>query len=189
MKATMKILFALILTGLALPAFAADTYELPCTYAAVHGNGMDQHLQCAHRAQGKLVISPRHLKHMAFIHHGLAALAVEGQWYYMDHKGSLLDVITFDNGADPFSEGLIRSLDKGKIAYYDRHFKRVIGSSYDWGTRFIEGRAIVCRGCTLSPPGTDGHQVVTGGLWGAIDRRGKELEPLTYQSLKEVPTR
>jgi len=69
---------------------------------------------------------------MDFSPDGLAQAFIEHSWYYIKRDGSTLSVITFDNGADYFSEGLVRSRINGKIGYFDKQFKQTIPPRYDW---------------------------------------------------------
>jgi len=110
---------------------------------------------------------------------GLAWLVASGQHYYVRRNGSVLQVVPYDNGPDPFADGLVRSFVNGRIAYYDRMFRQVIPPRYDWGTPFLNGLAWVCRGCVAGPRDDDGHFQMVGGLWGGIDKTGKEVVPVS----------
>ena len=103
---------------------------------------------------------------------------IDGHWFYVKPNGDLLQVVTFDNGADYFSDGLTRSLQSGKIAYFDTKLLQVIAPKYDWGWPFEGGRALVCTGCKAGKPDGDGHGAVDGGRWGFIDKSGKEIVPV-----------
>lgn len=133
------------------------------------------------RSSGRasLQISGKHLAQMSYTTKGLATALIQGRWYYVKPNGDLLQVITFDNGADYFSEGLTRSQVHGKVAYFDAKFREVILPRYDWGWPFETGRALVCIGCITSKPDDDGHYSVDGGRWGFIDKSGKTLVPVT----------
>lgn len=85
-------------------------------------------------------------------------------------------MVTLDNGPDPFAEGLARSPRQGRIVYVDPQFMEIIGPRYDWGWPFAQGRALVCRGCRLLQDGE--HSRVSGGRWGWIDHRGREVVPV-----------
>lgn len=129
---------------------------------------------------GQLEVSREHLKRMDFSENGLAQVIVPGKgWFYIKRNGKPLAVITFDNGADYFAEGLTRSKIDGKIAYFDTTFRQVIPPKYDWGWPFEDGKALVCNGCRESPRDSEGHSQLVGGQWGFIDRTGKEIVPVT----------
>lgn len=129
---------------------------------------------------GTLWISNENLKRMYFSPHGLAQVFIpEKGWYYVKRDGKSLSVLTLDNGADYFAEGLARSRVNGKIAYFDRNFHLVIPPKYDWGWPFENGKAVVCNGCYETPRDSDGYSQLFGGQWGFIDRQGTEIVPLT----------
>ena len=117
---------------------------------------------------------------MDFDRHGLATVLVDGRHYYVKRDGTMLQVVTSDNWADDFSQGLVRSREKGKVSYHDRRFRRIIAPVYDWGFPFRNGRALVCRGCTVQQPDAEGHSAVTDGVWGYIDMKGSEVVPVVY---------
>ena len=135
---------------------------------------------CAEYVNGKLIISPVHIKKISFGSSGLAPFWTQGQYFYVKKDGSYLPVILFDNGADYFREGLTRSLVKGKIAYYNQAFELVIPPKYDWGWPFSGGRALVCSGCSIQKPDQSGHKPVEGGVWGYINKEGEEVVPVKY---------
>lgn len=128
----------------------------------------------------QLDISSEDLKRMKFSKDRLAQVIVPDKgWYYVKPNGKSLSVITFDNGADYFAQGLARSKINGKIAYFDVSFRQVIPPKYDWGWPFEGGKALVCNGCRETPRDSDGHSLMVGGQWGFIDRSGKEIVPVT----------
>ena len=124
-----------------------------------------------------LRIAPAHVVRMRF-RRGLAEVRVPGTgvlWARPD--GLALPVFILDNGADPFEQGLVRSLRGGKVAFYDRRLRPVLATDYDWAFPFnARGQALVCRGCR-----SDGREPssMVGGAWGLIDRAGRVVLPLT----------
>jgi hypothetical protein len=161
-------------------AVYAETFPLPCTYAGTDPRGeLRTHAECAAFRGDRLFISQERLASLFFATDGLAQVLIDGTWYYVKPNGDLLSVLAFDNGADSYSEGLVRSMVDGKIAYFDTAFDRVIEDRYDWGWPFEGGRALVCIGCLPGPADADGHRAMEGGVWGYIDRRGKEIVPVT----------
>jgi WG repeat protein len=127
-----------------------------------------------------LQISGEHLAKMSQTTYGLAEAAIDGSWYYIRRNGESLQVVTLDNGADSFSEGLVRSLVRGKVAYFDSKFHQIISPRYDWGWPFKAGRAMVCIGWTFVRTGE--YDVANGGRWGFIDKNGKEIDRPTLTS-------
>ena len=139
---------------------------------------LEPHVGCSRiGAGGELELDAGHLARMDFAENGLAAVLAEGDWHYVDPTGRSLRVITYDNGADHFSEGLVRGLRDGKMAYFNSRFEEVVPAEYDWGWPFENGRALVCSGCVLGE--SDGeHRPVVDGRWGFIAATGKEVVPV-----------
>ena len=157
------------------PAFALD-----CRYVSNAPRAeLDAHPACAARQGDTFRIAPAHLKAMRYWR-GLAEVAIDGQWHYVKRTGQLLAVLTSDNGADPFEEGLTRARVNGKIAFYDRALRQKLPPAYDWAWPFRDGRALVCTGCRPGPWETERHTPIIGGLWGCIDRNGKQTIAVTH---------
>ena len=117
---------------------------------------------------------------------GLAEMWIDGAWYYVRPTGESLRVVSSDNGADPWSEGLVRVDRIDRIAYADRDFREVIGPRFFWGWPFHNGIAITCVDCKIGEPDADGHREVTGGRWGAVNRSGEAVVLFTHRSHAEV---
>lgn len=154
-------------------ASAAD-YPLACHY---FGPELDRFERCA-RPEGETIrIAPAHARRMPY-EHGLAEVRIAGigcLWARRD--GLARPVLTFDNGPDPFVQGLTRGRRGDKIAFYDRRLRLVLATDYDWSFPFnARGQALVCKGCR-----SDGqeHASMIGGRWGIIDRAGHLVMPLT----------
>ena len=120
------------------------------------------------------------LSKMVFSPDGLAQAFIDRSWYYIKRDGSTLPVITYDNGADYFAEGLVRSRVDGKTAYFDTQFKQTIPPKYDWAWPFEHGKALVCIGCVEAAPDGPEHRMVVGGRWGYIDHQGHEIVSVTH---------
>jgi hypothetical protein len=118
---------------------------------------------------------------------GLGSVVIDGKWYYVNADGRMQAVVTYDNGPDEFRNGLARTLVAGKIAYFDSTFRIVIPPQYDWGLPFENGMALVCLGCRIAGPDSDGHRAVVGGLWGCIDPGGTVLTPVTHSEDNKPP--
>jgi hypothetical protein len=174
----MKAFIALVFCLVSVSA-VAESYELSCFYSAADNNeGLADHPRCARRDGDTYRLAPEHLQRLSFDDDGLASAAIDGAMFYVKPNGDTLQVLTFDNGADYFEEGLTRAWVNGKVGYFDKAFKQVIAPVYDWGTPFADGRAEVCQGCQRGPADGDGHWAMEGGKWGVIDRSGKVVEPL-----------
>ncbi len=119
-------------------------------------------------------------------HHGLTEMLIDSAWYYVRSTGESLRVVSWDNGPDPWSEGLVRVDRIERIAYADRDFREVIGPRFDRAWPFRDGLAIVCFGCSSGEADADGHREVTGGHWGAVDKSGNAVVPFTHKSYGEI---
>lgn len=141
--------------------------------------------KCASYKDGTLKISKEHMNKLNYGKPGVASFFTSGQYFYVKPDGRFLPVIFYDNGADYFQEGLTRSLQNGKIQYYNKDFELVLSPGYDWAWPFHEGKALVCKGCVLTPV-EDGHKALEGGLWGYINKKGEEVVPVKYKA-SDVP--
>ena len=102
------------------------------------------------------------------------------------HTTVPLPVVIYDNAPDAFVEERARTQVDSKIGYIDRKLRVVIPPRYDWGFPFERGKAVVCSGCAQKRDGGE-HWFVEGGMWGAVDRNGREIVPLQYRSGEELP--
>ncbi|HEY4919643.1 MAG TPA: WG repeat-containing protein [Xanthobacteraceae bacterium] len=136
---------------------------------------------------GQRWVKAEPLRALAFDEHGVAAVWIEGAkgFYYVGRDGHMVPVVAYDNAPDDFVEGRARTPVDGKIGYIDRELRVVIPPRYDWGFPFEHGRAVVCSGCAQKRDGE--HRLVEGGLWGMVDRDGREIVPLQYRSREELP--
>ena len=139
--------------------------------------------------QGNLFIAQDYLKELDFDSHGLAQVCVDGDsrhgWMYVNRKGRVIisGVPSFDNWADSFSGGLVRTVVNEKYGFANRKGKIVIAPKYDWASPFERGYAEVCMGCReiCANPGGMGansdvgcdHHVMTGGEWFRINKTGR----------------
>ena len=178
-------LFGLCLFILSPGCLAAEK-TLSCVYAnKSEESSLALHNDCARWQNGQIVMHPRHIEQLYTNHLGLTAILIDGQFYYYNPKTeAFLPVIAFDNWADNFSDGLVRSSIEGKMAFYDQHFRQVIPPRYDFASPFYSGYAVVCLGCHIdrSPRDHSGcdHHPLVGGLWGYIDKEGNEIVPLSF---------
>lgn len=140
---------------------------------------------CATYQDGVLYIAKEQLNNIDFKYQSIASFFTSGQFFYVKPDGIFLPVIAYDNGADYFEEGLTRSVKNGKIEYYNTDFELVLAPGYDWAWPFHEGKALVCQGCALTPVDHE-HHAMRGGLWGYINKEGKEIVPVKYP-FSELP--
>jgi hypothetical protein len=139
-------------------------------------------------SSGQRWVKAEHLRALSFDKYGIAAVWMTGVkgFYYVRRAGYMVPVVAYDNGPDYFVEGRARTQVDGKVGYIDRKLRLVIPPRYDWGFPFERGKAVVCIGCTEKPDGGE-HRLVEGGMWGAVDRTGREIVPLQYRSGEELP--
>jgi hypothetical protein len=124
-----------------------------------------------------LRLSPAQLRALRF-KDGLAEVLVDGRAYYVSRSGKSARVHLFENGADYFSEGLARTISRGKYGFIDRRLTVVIEPAYDFAFPFKGNRAVVCVECA---PVTEGeYRAIRGGRWGMIDRTGAVVTPLSH---------
>ena len=122
--------------------------------------------------RGAVVIEPRFSVAQDFSKRGIAAVADESGWKFIDRTGKvLIRPYVLDNGPDPFQEGLARFMEAGMFGFFDERGKVVIPARFAFAAPFSEGRAVFCQGCREQAEGE--HRAMQGGLWGFIDRKGR----------------
>ncbi len=130
---------------------------------------------------GTVLIPPRYIIAGAFSPEGIAAVADERGWMYIDTRGGVrIRPLLVDNGPDPFREGLARFRRDRRVGFFNKAGTVVIPAAFDFALPFQDGRAAVCRGCREVPDGE--HHVLQGGTWGYIDRRGRAVIPFRYEA-------
>ena len=126
-------------------------------------------------ASGAVVIPARYALAGPFAD-GMAAVANAEGWAYIDTEGEVLvRPFVFDNGPDPFSEGLARFVEDGRYGFFDVRGAVVIPATFDWVEPFAGGTAAFCTGCTKVMYGENWS--MEGGEWGHIDRTGAVIAP------------
>jgi len=165
---------------IALLATAANT-AAAATCVPFPDDGWTDFTPCTRvDASGRRWVKAENLRALSFDKDGLAAVWIDGikRFHYVGRDGRMVAVITYDNGPDYFVEGRARTPHDGRIGYIDRTLRVVIPPRYDGAFPFEHGRAVVCRGCVQKRHGE--HWFAEGGLWGMIDRDGREVVPLKY---------
>ena len=171
---------------------------LECTYVAReterNPTPLDQEHQprgpCATlESDGSVTVHADHLKDLYFAD-DLAAILVPAGWFYATSTGRTAPVLTYDNGADYFEEGLARTIRGGKVGFIDRELTEVIPPTWDFAFPFVDGLAVVCEGCS-SRSVDDEHSEVRGGVWGYVNRSGEVVVPIEYErdDLPALPLR
>ncbi|QYJ20948.1 hypothetical protein KYT87_25565 [Achromobacter sp. ES-001] len=178
------LLLALLAAAPAAPAAdPVSSYPLQCLYAAKHeGGSLESQDHCARVDGDTLTFAAQALARMDFNADGLSPAYTHGSWRWVRPDGKSVAVVTYDNFADDFEDGLTRGPWSGGMAYYDAQLNRVITTPYDWVDRFEGGLAVVCQGCRKVPAAGGEHYYMAGGQWGAIDRQGRVVMPLRHEA-------
>ena len=127
---------------------------------------------------GAIHVRQEHLRALDYDASGLGSIQIADQFFYVERSGRMAAVLTYDNGADSFAEGMARTRVDGKIGFFDTKLDVVIPARYDWAWPFRGGRAMVCDGCRPGDPENQEHTPMVGGKWGFIDPKGREVVPV-----------
>lgn len=124
--------------------------------------------------QGQIAIEARYVLAQAF-EGGIAYVVDQSGWLVIDRDGQeILRPFIYDNGPDPFNDGLARFVEQAKVGFYDKSGDIQLEAVYDFAEPFKSGRASVCIGCEKVMEGE--HSRFEGGHWFVIDREGKRIE-------------
>ena len=168
---------ALCILGLILTALPALALDSPLPKPMEHGQS---ELWGYADASGAFIIAPEYLVAMPFLESGIAAVATEEAWLWIDTQGNTLaQAFIHDNGPDDFSENRTRIIRDGKMGFMDETGSIVIEAAWDFAGPFSSGLAIVCSGCERVYSGE--HYTMQNGEWGCIDHTGALAEPLTME--------
>ena len=140
--------------------------------------------ECVREQDGVYRVERAALKQLAFAR-GLAVVWVDGHFLYVDRQGATAVVLPYDNGPDPFVQGLARTLRAGRVGFVDRKLREVVAPAWDFAEPFADGLAAVCTGCRSVPDGE--HRRIEGGLWGYVDRKGRSALAATHRR-EDLPT-
>jgi hypothetical protein len=152
--------------------------DYSCAYSARGGGDVVQVDHCASSdAAGHIRLKRQHLRALDFGRDGLASVYLDSNWHYVSRDGRRARVMTMDNGADSFADGLARSPVGAKVGFINRNLTLVIPSRYDGALPFENGSAAVCIDCKLASEGE--HSSYEGGRWACIDRYGHERQPFS----------
>jgi hypothetical protein len=177
---------AMIYAVLFLSSSARAVDYIECTYAQKTGQKTVTEIKCVSYSKckedpackGDAVISNNVIADAAYNEEGLAYLYSAAGIFCFNEKGLARRVLTFDNGPDYFQEGLARTEQKGKIGFINKKLSIVVGPEYDFAFPFKNGVSVVCNGCTRKLTGE--HVEVEGGRWGAINTKGKIVQPVMH---------
>jgi len=91
------------------------------------------------------------------------------------NQNILFDIVMFDNGPEPFNNGLTRVLRNGKMGYANKFGQIVIPCEYDYAKWFKNGKAEVTYNAKEYLD-LDEHRRVESDEWFVIDKKGKKLK-------------
>jgi hypothetical protein len=76
-------------------------------------------------SKGQIKIPPRFVYAEEFNRYGFASVIESGKPYFIDQQGRhVVQMFFFDNGPDPFEEGLARFVEKGKMGFFDERGRK-----------------------------------------------------------------
>jgi hypothetical protein len=137
-------------------------------------------------SKGQIKIPPRFVYAEEFNRYGFASVIESGKPYFIDQQGRhVVQMFFFDNGPDPFEEGLARFVEKGKMGFFDERGRKVIPASFDFVSPFSNGMAEACNGC--KPRAMGEHFMMEGGVWMMVDKRGRTSAHPTKGPKKDNP--
>ncbi|CAA6820654.1 MAG: Unknown protein [uncultured Sulfurovum sp.] len=119
-------------------------------------------------------VDDTYLKNLDFGEEEIISVFMKHNFYYIRKDGKKIQTLTYDNGADPFSDGLARTRVNGKIGFFNTNLEIVLKPIYDFAFPFHEGKAEICTGCKEKKEGE--HTMLDGGKWQKIDRNGLVIE-------------
>jgi len=151
---------------------------------------------CGKLVNGELQLMKKHLENMSFkkgteSDFGLTTVYADyPHVFYVSKEGKTQRMYFFDMGADYFEDGLARYLNsENKMGFVNTKLEVVIPAKYDYATFFQDGVAIVSIGShseKVSDHEEEEHSHMVGGVWGAIDKKGKVIVEMKYASEGEV---
>ncbi len=172
-----SILIALSL-GLVMACSVPKQKVAECTYMAkVEDNNLSNfapHGECGKFIdEDSLVLYPEHFKNLNFGNGNLVSIYTNNGMFYVSQTGKVMKTVFFDNGADYFEEGLVRTISKGKYGFMNNKLEIVIEPQFDFVYPFSDGKARFCNGCKKEKDESGEHSSMVGGKWGYVDKEGK----------------
>lgn len=119
-------------------------------------------------------VPPSYLEQLDFKGEELISVFKDNSFYYIRKDGKEIQTLTYDNGADPFSDGLARTRINGKIGFFNTNLEIVLKPIYDFAFPFHNGIAEICTGCKEKQ--ADDTMMLDGGKWQKINREGLVIE-------------
>lgn len=110
---------------------------------------------------------------------------------YFDRNGNyLFKTALAALGYSDFHEGYILYEDNGKSGLANRLGNKIISAKYDYISPMNFGFAQYCNGCYWDTSKDEEHPPLVGGVWGFVDRNGKEIKTTTKRNHpKDIETK
>lgn len=110
---------------------------------------------------------------------------------YFDRNGNyLFKTALVALGFSDFHEGYILYEDNGKSGLADRLGNKIISAQYDYISPLAFGFARYCNGCYWDTSKDEEHPPLIGGVWGFVDRNGKEIKTTSKRNHpKDIETK
>lgn len=130
--------------------------------------------------RGKVVIQPQYIFAEDFSKYGIAAVCdLKPNWIYIDTRGKfVIKPMFYDNGYDPFTEGLARYEENRKIGFFNEKGDKVIPAKFEFAFPFQNGFSLVAKGVKRVKDGE--HTLIQADKWGFIDKKGKLTIPFKF---------
>jgi len=111
---------------------------------------------------------------------GLAWVKVDGKWGAIDRHNAMVIEPRFV-WTEGFSDGLapVRESKRGRVGYIDKNGEWVIQPQFDHAFAFVDGYGVVSNGGEFPDWAKSFARLPEGGVWGALDSRGRFVVPLT----------
>jgi len=119
-------------------------------------------------------VDSNYLKQLDFKGEEIISVFKDHAFYYIRKDGKAMKTLTYENGADPFVEGLARTKIDGKIGFFNTNLDIVLKPIYDFAFPFYKGIAEICTGCKEEKEGE--YSMLKGGRWQEINREGLVIE-------------
>ncbi len=119
-------------------------------------------------------VNASYLKKLDFKGEEIISVFKNNAFYYIRKDGKEIKTLTYDHGADPFSDGLARTKVKGKVGFFNPNLDIILKPIYDFAFPFHNGKAEICTGCKEKKEGE--HSLLDGGKWQKINRDGLVIE-------------
>jgi len=119
-------------------------------------------------------VNSNYLKQLDFKGEEIISIFQKDAFYYIRKDGKVMKTLTYENGADPFVEGLARTEVNGKIGFFNTNLDIVLKPIYDFAFPFYHGIAEICTGCKEQKEGD--YSMLKGGRWQKINREGLVIE-------------